>query len=52
MKTALLSVWRENNTRAGYPLAAGVLFVVMMVVMGALHDSGTGFIPRFLAHPR
>lgn len=44
MKTALLSVWRENHTRARYPLAAGVVFVIALAVLGALQGNGTGLI--------
>lgn len=51
MKTALLKVWRENHTRARYPLAAGVVFVIALAVLGALQGNGTGLISGFLAHP-
>lgn len=51
MKTTLLSVWRENHTRAQYPLAAGVVFVIMLAVLGALQENGTGLLSGFLAYP-
>ena len=52
MKTTLLSIWKENTTRARYPLIAGVLFVTVVEVLGTLQGKGAGFIPSFLLYPR
>ena len=53
MKTALLSVWKENETRvARYPLVFGVLFVIVASVLGLLQDNHGDAISGFLSGPR
>jgi hypothetical protein len=41
MKTALLSVWKENSIRTRYPLVAGVLFVLVLSVLAAWRENGS-----------
>ena len=52
MKTALLSVWKENDIRvARYPLVFGVLFVIFVSVLGLWQDQGN-VVSGFLSRPR
>jgi hypothetical protein len=53
MKTALVSVWKENETRvARYPLIFGVVFVIVASFLGLLHDNYGDAISGFLSGPR
>lgn len=53
MKAALLSMWKENETRvARHPLLFGVLFVIVASVLGLLQDNKSNAISGFLSGPR
>jgi hypothetical protein len=53
MKTALISVWKENETRvARYPLVLGVLFVIVASVLGVLQDGQGDVISGLLSGRR
>jgi hypothetical protein len=53
MKAALLSMWKENETRvARYPLVFGVLFVIVASALGLLRDNHGDAISGFLSGRR